>query len=311
MNGKNHLFRNDGPKDAKDIQKGWKFTDVTEAAGVAKQGNTFATWFFDYNNDGWPDLFVAGYSTEASGDVGSFEMGLPVKAEKSKLYRNNHDGTFTDVSAATGMDRAILTMGASFGDLDNDGWLEVYLGTGDSTLQALLPNRMFRNDRGLRFQDVTTAGDFGHLQKGHGVAFADLHRTGFEDVFEEMGGAQPGDAFQSALYKNPGNGNHWVTLRLAGVRSNRAAFGAKVRVTILENGKRRSIYRTVGFGSSFGGNPLEQHVGVGSAAVVGEVEVTWPASGIVDRMRDIQVDRRYTLREGDGKLMREANGLKP
>jgi hypothetical protein len=209
------------------------------------------------------------------------------------------------------MDRTILTMGASFGDLDNDGWLDVYLGTGDSTYQALLPNRMFRNDRGARFQDVTTAGDFGHLQKGHAVAFADLHRTGFEDVFEEMGGAQPGDAFQSALYKNPGNGNHWITLRLEGVRSNRAAFGAKVRVTIMENGKRRSIYRTVGFASSFGGNPLEQHVGIGAATVVEEVEVTWPASGIVDRMHDIQVDKRYTLREGEGKLMPEAKGPKP
>ena len=311
MYGKNHLFRNDGPKDVNDIRKGWKFTDVTDAASVAKQSNTFATWFFDYDNDGWPDLFVAGYSTEASGDVGAFEMGMPVKAETSRLYHNNHDGTFTDVSAETGMDRTILTMGASFGDLDNDGWLDVYLGTGDSTYQALLPNRMFRNDRGARFQDVTTAGDFGHLQKGHAVAFADLHRTGFEDVFEEMGGAQPGDAFQSALYKNPGNGNHWITLRLEGVRSNRAAFGAKVRVTIMENGKRRSIYRTVGFASSFGGNPLEQHVGIGAATVVEEVEVTWPASGIVDRMHDIQVDKRYTLREGEGKLMPEAKGPKP
>jgi hypothetical protein len=311
MYGKDHLFRNDGPKDAKDIRKGWKFTDVTDAAGVAKQSNTFATWFFDYDNDGWPDLFVAGYSTEASGDVGAFEMGMPVKAEKTKVYHNNHDGTFTDVSAETGMDRAILTMGAGFGDLDNDGWLDVYLGTGDSTYQALLPNRMFRNDHGVRFQDVTTAGDFGHLQKGHGVAFADLHRTGFEDVFEEMGGAQPGDSFQSALYRNPGNGNHWITMRLEGVGSNRAAFGAKLKVTIVENGKRRSIYRTVGFGSSFGGNPLEQHVGIGKAGKVEEVEVAWPASGIVDRVQDVQVDRRYTLREGEGKLIPEAKGQTP
>lgn len=311
MYGRNHLFRNDGPRDAKDIRKGWKFTDVTETAGVAKQSNTFATWFFDYDNDGWPDLFVAGYSTEASGDVSAFEMGLPVKAEKTRLYRNNHDGTFTDVSAKTGMDRAILTMGANFGDLDNDGWLDVYLGTGDSTYQALLPNRMFRNDRGVRFQDVTTAGNFGHLQKGHAVAFADLDRNGFEDVFEEMGGAQPGDAFQSALYSNPGNNNHWITLRLQGVRSNRAAFGARVRVTIMENGPRLFIYRTVGFGSSFGGNPLEQHIGVGTATSVEEVVVTWPASGIVDRMRNVPVGKRYTLREGEGKLVPEAGKLKP
>jgi len=303
MYGKNRLLRNDGPRDGKDISKGWKFTDVTEAAGVAKQNSSFATWFFDYDNDGWPDIFVAGYSLEASSDVGAFEMGHLVRAEKPKLYRNMHDGTFRDVSAEVHLDRVILTMGANFGDLDNDGWLDLYLGTGDSTYQALLPNRMFRNDGGLRFQDVTTAGDFGHLQKGHGIAFADLHRSGFEDVFEEMGGAQPGDGYQSALYRNPGNKNHWVTLKLEGVRSNRAAFGARIDVTVKDaNGAMRHIFRTVGFGSSFGGNPLEQHIGIGAALIVNDVVVTWPATGVTDHMKNVAVDRRYSLREGDGKL---------
>ncbi len=303
MYGKNHLFRNDGPKDARDISKGWKFTDVSEAAGVDKQGSSFATWFFDYDNDGWPDIYVSGYSLEASSDVGAFEMGMPVRAEKPKLYRNMHDGTFRDVTADAHLDRVILTMGANFGDLDNDGWLDVYLGTGDSTYQALLPNRMFRNDRGTRFQDVTTAGDFGHLQKGHGIAFADLHRSGFEDVFEEMGGAQPGDAFQSALYRNPGNGNHWITLKLEGVRSNRAAFGARIELIVKDaKGVPRHIFRTVGFGSSFGGNPLEQHIGIGRATEVSEVIVTWPTTKVVDRLRGVAVNRRYSLREGEGKL---------
>lgn len=303
MNGRNHLFRNDGPRDSHDLSKGWRFTDVTAAAGVAKQSNSFATWFFDYDNDGWPDIFVAGYSLASSAEIGAFEMGLPVSAEKPKLYRNMHDGTFRDVSAEVHLDRAILAMGASFGDLDNDGWLDIYLGTGDSTYEALLPNRMFRNDGGRNFQDVTTAGDFGHLQKGHGVAFADLHRSGFEDVFEEMGGAQPGDGFESALYRNPGNGNHWITLKLEGVRSNRAAFGVRVEVVVkTRKGVARRIERTVGFGSSFGGNPMEQHIGIGSATSVAEVTVTWPASGVVDHVRDVAVDHRYHLREGDGRL---------
>jgi len=307
MYGHNHLFRNDGPRDPHDITKGWRFTDVTEAAGVGKQSNSFATWFFDYDNDGWPDLFVAGYSLDSSSDVGAFELASPsekspVHAEMPKLYRNMHDGTFKDITAAVHLDRVILTMGANFGDLNNDGWLDLYLGTGDSTYQALLPNRMFLNTAGQRFDDVTTAGDFGHLQKGHGIAFADLHRTGFEDVFEEMGGAQPGDLYQSTLYRNPGNGNHWITLRLAGARSNRAAFGARIDVTILENHKPRHIFRTVGFGSSFGGNPLEQHIGIGTATSVQQIVITWPTTGIVDRVRAVTADRRYTLREGDGLL---------
>jgi len=299
MYGKNHLFRNDGP-----TSNGWKFTEVTAAAGVDKQNSSFATWFFDYDNDGWPDIFVSGYSLDASSDVGAFEMGLPVKAERPRLYRNMHDGTFKDVSAETHIDRAILAMGANFGDLDNDGWLDVYLGTGDSTYQSLLPNRMFRNDRGTRFQDVTTAGEFGHLQKGHGIAFADFRRKGFEDVFEEMGGAQPGDSFQSALYRNPGSTNHSITLRLKGVHSNRAAFGAKVELVVhTANQLPRHIFRTVGFGSSFGGNPFEQHIGIGSANRIDEITVTWPATGVVDRIRNVQADRRYTLREGDSKLV--------
>ncbi len=303
MYGHNHLFRNDGPRDSHNIHKGWRFTDVTDSAGVGKQNNSFATWFFDYDNDGWPDLFVAGYSLNNSGDVGAFELGKPISTDFPKLYRNNHDGTFEDVTSKVHLDRVILTMGAGFGDLDNHGWLDLYLGTGDSTYQALLPNRMFRNAAGRTFQDVTTAGDFGHLQKGHGVAFADLRRTGFEDVFEEMGGAQPGDAYQSALYANPGGKNHWLTLKMVGVKTNRAAFGTVVELRVKDpQGSVRSIYRTVGFGSSFGGNPLEQHIGIGRATKVDEVLVTWPATGVVDRLRNVPADRRYTLREGAGKL---------
>ena len=294
--GRNHLFRNDGPGAA---GMPWRFTEVTKAAGVAQQSNSFATWFFDFDNDGWPDIFSAGYSTESMMDVGAFELGKPQHAETPRLYRNNHDGTFTDVSKELRLDRAIMTMGAGFGDLDNDGWLDVYLGTGSSEFQALLPNRMFRNDRGRGFQDVTTSGGFGHLQKGHGVAFGDLGNNGHEDVFEEMGGAFPGDTFTSMLYRNPGNGNHWVTLELEGVKANRAAIGARIEITVVEHGKERKIFRTVGFGSSFGGNPLRQHVGVGQAQGVKSVVIRWPGSGTVQAIKDLGIDRMYHVTEGD------------
>ena len=195
-------------------------------------------------------------------------------------------------------------MGASFGDLDNDGGLDLYLGTGDSTYQALLPNRMFRNDEGRVFQDVTTAGDFGHLQKGHGVAFADFRGSGFEDVFEEMGGAQPGDIYESALYRKSGE---WESLRDVD------AGGGKEQPSRVwgEGGDHdtrtgvagvRHIFRTVGFGSSFGGNPFRQHIGIGQATVVEEVKVNWPSSGVVDRYRKVAVDKSYRLREGESGL---------
>jgi hypothetical protein len=229
-------------------------------------------------------------------------MGKPYEGETPRLYHNNHDGTFTDVTKSVHLDRVILTMGANFGDLDNDGFLDIYLGTGDSTYQALLPNRMFRNGEGKRFLDVTTSGGFGHLQKGHAIAFGDLENTGNEDIFEEMGGALPGDTFQSALYHNPGHGNHWITLELEGVITNRAAFGARIDCTITENGRKRHIYRTVGYGSSFGGNPLRQHIGIGSAVTVDKIEVTWPTSRTLQQFQNVKADQTLRLREGVERL---------
>jgi hypothetical protein len=299
--GRNHLFRNDGPADSKhpDPAK-WRFTDVAEHAGVNTQTDSFATWFFDFDNDGWPDIFSAGYYVDTMEDVGAFELGLPFKAETPRLYRNNHDGTFTDVSKQMHLDRAILVMGASFGDFDNDGWLDLYLGTGEPAYEALLPNRMFRNNAGKDFEDVTTDGGFGHLQKGHAIAFGDLENNGAEDIFEEMGGAFPGDTYQSVLYKNPMHENDWVTLELEGVKTNRAAFGARIRITVHpSNGESRQIYRTVGYGSSFGGNPMQQHIGLGKDAVIDQIEVTWPTSGLVQKFQNIKTGQTYHVREAD------------
>ena len=294
--GRNHLFRNDGPGNA---GAPWRFTDVTQHAGVAQQRDSFATWFFDYDNDGWPDIFVSGYSTESMMDVGAFQLGKPFHAETPRLYRNNHDGTFTNVAGRTHLDRAILVMGAGFGDLDNDGWLDVYLGTGESSYEALLPNRMFRNDHGHDFQDITTSGGFGHLQKGHGIAFGDLCNTGHEDVFEEMGGAFPGDTYMSVLYRNPGNHNHSVTLELEGVKANRAAIGARLEMTVVDGGIERHIFRTVGFGSSFGSNPLRQHIGIGQANEIKYLVIHWPGSGTLQTFAHLSADRAFHLRENE------------
>src|SRR5205823_7652673 len=111
------------------------------------------------------------------------------------------------------------------------------------------------------FQEVTSAGDFGHLQKGHAIAFADLNNDGSQDVFEQMGGANYGDIAYSSLYANPGGGGRWLTLKLEGTRTNRSAIGARVRVVVRDGGGTRSIARTVGSGGSFGANPLRQEIG--------------------------------------------------
>jgi hypothetical protein len=111
---------------------------------------------------------------------------------------------------------------------------------------------MFRNAGGRTFQDVTTAGNFGHLQKGHAIAFGDVDNDGDQDVFEEMGGAFLADKAFSALYLNPGTRNHWLRLELQGVRSNRSAIGARIKVELRTASGVRHLYRTVGGGGSFG-----------------------------------------------------------
>ena len=136
---------------------------------------SFPTWWFDYDNDGWLDLFVVAYPNSVEEFVKHY-LGQPPLAETLKLYRNDGRGGFTDVSAATGVARVVPSMGANVGDIDNDGFLDVYLGTGAPSFGSLIPNILLRNDAGRRFDDVTEATGTGHLQKGHGVAFADLDR---------------------------------------------------------------------------------------------------------------------------------------
>ncbi|HUR41439.1 MAG TPA: CRTAC1 family protein [Verrucomicrobiae bacterium] len=298
--GDNVLLRNLG------VGGALRFEDVTRRAGVAAPRMSFTTWFFDYDNDGWQDLYVAGYLTDMA-NLTREVLGERGQGERPRLYRNNADGTFTDVAPALGVDALSLTMGANYGDLDNDGWLDFYLGTGAPPLQILDPSRMYRNDRGQRFQDVTTAGGFGHVQKGHAVAFGDVDGDGDQDVFEEIGGAFTGDRFWSVLFDNPtGNrpgANDWITLRLRGVQANRAAIGARLRLRARDADGPREIHATVSSGGSFGANSLQQELGLGRDATLESIEVRWPGSGRVQVLAGpIAVNRAYELVEGEPAL---------
>lgn len=294
-NGANRLIRNDGPAAAG--SKAWRFTDVTAKAGITNTYASFPTWFFDYDNDGWVDIFVAGYSITGVGEIAADYLDLPHEGERARLYHNNGDGTFTDVTRKAGLYKVLHAMGSNFGDLDNDGWLDFYVGTGDPHLSTIIPNRMFRNAEGARFQEVTTSGGFGHLQKGHGAAFGDIDHDGDEDIYAVIGGAFTGDNYRNALFLNPGHSNNWIGLKLVGAKSNRAAIGARIKVVVQAESQMRNIYKTVNSGGSFGSSPLRQHIGLGRASAIQQVEILWPGAKGSQQVRGLEINRLYVIHE--------------
>jgi hypothetical protein len=303
--GANVLFHNEGPARGEGERPVWRFRDVAAAAGVTQPLNSFGTFFFDYDNDGWLDLFAAGYSLMSmAADVTADRLGLPTDAERGRLYHNEGNGSFKDVTRETGLYRVVPAMGLNFGDLDGDGFLDIYEGTGNPDLTSIVGSRMFRNADGRRFQDVTSAGNFGHLQKGHAISFGDIDNDGDEDVFAQMGGAVLADKAYSALYRNPGHPNAWLGIELVGVRSNRKAIGARIKVTVDTKSGPRSIHRAVGSGGSFGANPIRQQIGLGDALRVVSLEVFWPATGQTQRFSGLDVKQWYEIREGAGGARR-------
>ena len=288
LHAPNQLFHNEGDG---------TFIDVAPGAGVTEPVTSFPGWFWDFNNDGALDIYVAAYEVGIQYVARSY-MGLPHGSALDRLYQGDGHGGFRDVTLEQNLAGPTQPMGSNFGDLDNDGYPDFYLGTGYPDFDALMPNLMFHNLGGTGFSDVSTAGGFGHLQKGHGVVFADLDNDGDQDVFIEMGGAYLGDAFMNALFENPGFSNHWLTVKLIGVTSNRSAIGARIRCIITEGETKRSVYTWVNSGGSFGANPLRQEIGLGKAEKVDVLEVYWPTSDTTQRFVDVDVNQFIEITEG-------------
>ena len=281
------------------------FVEVGPTAKVGAPSRSFPCWSFDFDNNGYEDIFVSAYTNEGT-PATHWMLSHMGKAEPDmlpKLYRNMGNLQFEEVGVQMGLTEVAFTMGCNFGDINADGFLDFYLSTGNPLYQSLVPNKMYLNMDGQRFEDVSYSGGFANIQKGHGVGFGDLDHDGDEDIYVVIGGAFDGDGFYNTLYENPNQDhNNWIVLKLEGTTANRAAIGARVTLSVQENGAERKICRTVTSGASFGANSLALEVGLRKATTVNNVTVQWPCKDCPDQVfTGLEINMAYALKQDDSK----------
>ena len=272
--GSSRLYRNDGHGHFTRITTGQLALRGTSVTGVA---------WGDYNNDGWPDLFLA------RGDSGP---GLP-----SFLFRNNGDGTFTQVEQSPFTNDIGYAVSCSWADYDNDGWLDLFVSESNGAV-----NRLYHNNGDGTFSRVligAIANDVGNCQ---GNSWGDSDRNGFLDLFVSVQGNP------NYLYHNGGNSNAWITIKCVGTRSNRSAIGTKVRVKATIGGKTVWQLREINTGDGWAGVPLEAHFGLGDATNIETLRVEWP-SGAVQVLQNVTARQFLTLTEPSRLLISMTNDL--
>ena len=252
-----------------------KFTDVTQAANVTGPKDSFSCMFFDYSNDGHEDLFVGGYGSSSVSEACRAYLGLTPKTGTSVLYRNLGNGTFQDVTGGMGLNNILNVMGMNHGDLNADGYEDIYIGTGSPSFSNLIPNRLFINDGGTNFVEKTYESRTGSLQKGHGISFADLDNDGDLEIYAALGGWYTGDNFKDFIFST-NRKFKGLKLRLKGNASNVLGIGVKVEAVFDD----RKIFRQLFNSSSFGNNPLSVYLGQSHPSQLKSVTVYWPSGGI-------------------------------
>jgi hypothetical protein len=256
----------------------------------------FATSLLDYDQDGDLDLLVTGYPDEPP-FLETYARALWGNASQSsvaRLYENDGAGRLTDVTAAVQLDDVTCTMGLGVGDLDADGRPDLLLSTGAPSFNAVYPNVAYVN-RPEGFLDATASARLGHLQKGHGVAFADLDEDGDEDLVINLGGAYPSDGWERAVFAHPDAPAAAITVRLEGTSASRDAMGARVEL-VTDVG---SFHHVVGPGTSFGGNSLQIEAALPGASTILEATVRWP-DGMTETFTGLSIGTYTRLVQGAG-----------
>jgi len=279
------------------------FTEVGIPAGCALSGQGIAQGGMgaattDYDGDGWLDIVKANFA-----------------GDPTTLYRNNGDGSFTDVSQQVGLGMITKYVGMSVGflDFDNDGWEDIFVANGHVYPEAdrirgiagfKQPNVLFRNLGNGRYADVSpTAGPgLQVVASSHGSAFADYDNDGDVDILVSNNNEPP-----TLLRNDGGNKQNWLMVKCVGTRSNRSAIGARVRVIAGQHAQMQEVVS----GSSFlSQSDLRLHFGLGQAKAADLVEVAWP-SGLKESFRSVEANRLVTFEEGRGIVKAQGWGPPP
>ncbi len=302
LGGNNYLFLNQGSQ----IRN---FKDVSAEYNVLEPKTSFVTFFFDYDNDGYEDLYVGGYNIDNKDQLLSETIkdfiGDTIDFSYPRLYKNVNGERFENVTLEMNLDHELFAMGGNFGDVNGDGFLDIYLGTGEFNMWAVMPNRLFVNANGQKFEDQSFSSGLAMIQKGHGISFGDFDEDGDEDIFHTIGGAVEGDVFMNYLYENKSPSNNWIKLKIVGENSNKSGIGARVKLSISENGKSRNIFRTINTGGSFGNNSLQLEIGIGSSTIIDSIHINWPNENKTYCTFDnIEINNKYEILERDCSIIK-------
>ncbi|MDE2972791.1 MAG: FG-GAP-like repeat-containing protein [Acidobacteriota bacterium] len=274
----------DGPVLYRNLE-GAGFEDVSAGAGIAAPHEGFVGFFFDYDNDGWLDVFVVGFASDMEVALQSRMEGRAVhEGSRLALYRNDRDGSFTDVTTEAGLSWNLGAMAATFGDYDNDGWQDIFIGVGAPPMERFEANRLFRNLGDGTFADVSASAGVDDLGKGHGATFADPDHDGDLDLFVPIGGAFPGDRQRSRFYRNPASQlphpNGWLHILLRASSLHPDAVGARVALRVTDAPQAPVQLQEVAVGGGFGVTPSPiLEFGLGQHQTVAEVTIRWPGGG--------------------------------
>jgi len=275
---------------------GGRFEDVTDRAGIRTQAHAYTCEFFDYDNDGKLDAFVSTYPEgDYKGMIQTKLSGAAVpRAQRQLLFRNNGDGTFRNVTEEAGITGWYGAMSSQIADVDNDGFEEIFLGTGNPEMDWCEPKPLFHNEGNGQFREISDSAGLVHYGMLHGMAFSDYDNSGNLSLFASFGGFYWGTRETSRLYRNLGSGKLALEVRLVGTTSNRDAIGAKVSALA---GKRR-IFKWIDGGNGFGSsNSRVVHLGLGHETRVNQLQIEWP-SGLRQSFENIPAGQRIEITEG-------------